>query len=64
MPKLKKKKAPPQITPGSDGLVLVEVVKERLDRKAGDRYKVDPARAHRLIELGLAALPTKGKTNG
>ena len=62
MPKVKKKKLPP-IEPGLDGLVLVEVVKPRLDRDAGDQYKVDPARAKRLLELGLARLP-KEKSDG
>lgn len=62
MPKVRKKKLPP-ITPGLDGLVVIEVVKPRLDREVGERYKVDPLRAKRLLELGLAR-PPKEKSDG
>jgi hypothetical protein len=63
MPRLKKQKIAP-IKPGEDGLVLVEVVKSRLERKAGRKYKVDPIRAAKLLQLGWVRFPGKEADNG
>lgn len=63
MPRAKKRKVP-TFEPGPDGLVEVEVIDPRLDRKEGDRYKVDPARAAVLLRLGLASLPAQEESDG